>query len=256
MRAAIVVPAFQAERAVAAVVAELGRIWPDPEAVMVVDDGSTDGTAEQAREAGAQVLRHARNRGKGAALRTGLRAALDRGFDVAISVDADGQHPPREALRLRGCCVDPEALVVGVRDLEAAGAPRANRMSNAFSNVAISGFAWSRLQDTQCGLRRYPIAATLALGASADGYGFEAEVLIRATAARMRIVHVPVRVIYPPEPERVTHFDPVWDPTRMVFRVIATSASTRARWLRTRIARRRHPPTSAAAPAHGRMTLR
>jgi glycosyltransferase involved in cell wall biosynthesis len=256
MRAAVVVPAFQAERAIAQVVAELGRIWPDPGAMLVVDDGSTDRTAEQACQAGAQVLRHAHNQGKGAALRTGLRAALDLGFDVAISVDADGQHPPREALRLRGCCVDADALVVGVRDLAAAHAPRANRMSNAFSNFAISGFAWSRLQDTQCGLRRYPIAATLALGASADGYGFEAEVLIRATAARMRIVHVPVRVVYPPESERVTHFDPVWDPTRMVFRVIATSASTRARWLRSRIASRGVLPTTAAPSGHGRKTLR
>jgi glycosyltransferase involved in cell wall biosynthesis len=255
MRAAVVVPAFQAERAVAEVVAEIVRIWPDPGAVLVVDDGSTDRTAERAQQAGARLLRHARNQGKGAALRTGLRAALASGFDVAISVDADGQHPPREALRLRGCCVDVEALVVGVRDLAAAGAPRANRMSNAFSNFAISGFAWSRLQDTQCGLRRYPIARTLALGASADGYGFEAEVLIRATAAGLRIVHLPVRVVYPPEDQRVTHFDPVWDPTRMVLRVIATSAATRACWLRTRIAGRSILPATAPAPAHGRKTV-
>jgi glycosyltransferase involved in cell wall biosynthesis len=238
MRAAVVVPAFQAERAVADVVAGLVRIWPDPDAVLVVDDGSTDRTSARAREAGAVVLRHERNLGKGAALRTGLRAALDRHFHVVVSVDADGQHPPTEALRLRGCCPDPAALVIGVRDLDAARAPRPNRLSNAFSNFAVSGFAWKRLQDTQCGLRRYPLATTLGLGASANGYGFEAEVLIRAAAAGIPIVQVPVRVIYPPEAERITHFDPVWDPTLMVFRVIATSALTRIRWLRTRVGRR------------------
>jgi glycosyltransferase involved in cell wall biosynthesis len=231
MRAAVVVPAFEAERVVGEVVAELCRIWPDPHAVLVVDDASTDRTAAEARRAGAMVLRHERNLGKGAALRTGFAAALARGFHVAVSVDADGQHPPREALRLRNCCAEPDALVVGVRDLRAANAPRPNRMSNAFSNFAVSGFAWSWLRDTQCGLRRYPLAATLGLGASANGYGFESEVLIRAAAAGMPIVHVPVRVIYPPEAERITHFDSVRDPTRMIFRVILTSAQTRARWL-------------------------
>ena len=249
MRAAVVVPAFQAERAVGEVVAELCRIWPDPHAVLVVDDASTDQTGDRALRAGALVLRHERNLGKGAALRTGFAAALGRGFHVAVSVDADGQHPPREALRLRSCCADPDALVVGVRDLRAAKAPRPNRMSNAFSNFAVSGFAWSWLRDTQCGLRRYPLAATLGLGASANGFGFESEVLIRAAAAGMSIVHEPVRVIYPPEPERTSHFDPVWDPTRMIFRVLFTSALTRARWLHSRLGR--WPRAATRPPATG-----
>jgi glycosyltransferase involved in cell wall biosynthesis len=233
MRAAVLVPAFDAERTVGAVVAELGRIWPDPGALIVVDDGSVDQTAERAVAAGALVLRHDRNRGKGAALRTGMRAALERGFDVAVTVDADGQHPAAEALRLRGCWPRPDALVLGVRDLKGASAPRANQLSNAFSNFAVSGFAGKRLEDTQCGLRRYPLATTLELGARADGYGFEAEVLIRAAARGVPIVHQPVRVIYPPEDERISHFDSVRDPTRMVFRVLATSARTRPEWART-----------------------
>lgn len=238
MRVAVLIPAYQAEPSIAPIVAELVQIWPDRNAVLVVDDGSTDDTACAARAAGAEVVQHAENRGKGAALRTGMSAALAMGFDAAVVVDADGQHPPREALRLRSCCPDPAALVLGVRDMARAGAPRANRWSNRLSNYAVSGFAWHILRDTQCGLRRYPLRITLSLGAQDDGFAFEAEVILRAVAAAVPIVQIPIQVIYPPEEERVTHFDVFRDPTRIVFRVLGTSARTRGTWLRSRLGRR------------------
>ena len=234
MRVAVLIPAYQARHSVGGVVEELRRSWPEPQGVFVVDDGSTDDTADQARAAGARVLRHEQNRGKGAALRSGLRAARDDGFDAAVTVDADGQHPPAEALRLRSSG-DRNALVLGVRDMVAAGAPLANRLSNRFSNFAVSGYAGHLMRDTQCGLRRYPISTVLALGVRDDGYAFEAEVLIRAVASGVPVVQIPVRVVYPPEHERVTHFDSVRDPARIVRRVLATSALTRHEWLRTRL---------------------
>lgn len=234
MRVAVLIPAYQASRTVASVVQELARKWPEREGLLVVDDGSVDDTANRAEMAGARVLRHEQNRGKGAALRTGLEAAREQGFDAVVSVDADGQHPPTEALRLRSCG-GRAAIVVGVRNLTVAGAPLANRLSNAFSNFAVSGYAWHPLRDTQCGLRRYPVDRTLSLGVVDDGYAFEAEVLIRAAAARVPIVQIPVRVIYPPENERVTHFHSVRDPARIVRRVLATSALTRLGWLDARL---------------------
>jgi glycosyltransferase involved in cell wall biosynthesis len=227
MRACAIVPAFDAERTVAEVVRELVSAWPHRDAVIVVDDGSADATADAARVAGARVLRHAHNRGKGAALRTGLELAAREGFDVAVTVDADGQHPTAEALALLGAELDPAALVLGIRDLEAAGAPRANRISNGISNFFLSVFAGRRLRDTQCGLRRYPVESTLALGGSAEGYAFEAEIILCAVAAGVRIVEVPVRVVYPPEGTRVTHFDSVRDPARIVGHVVRTVARTR-----------------------------
>jgi len=117
------------------------------------------------------------------------------------------------------------ALVLGVRDLVAAGAPRVNRFSNGFSNFFLELFSGRHLADTQCGLRRYPVAATLALGVRADGYAFEAEVILRAARAGWAIVQLPVRVVYPPEHERITHFHPVRDPTRIVLRVLHTVAT-------------------------------
>jgi len=235
MRAAAIVPAFDVAPRVGEVVTGLRRIWPEPEGIFVVDDGSRDDTAEVAARAGAEVVRHAVNRGKGCALRTGLELARERGFDVAVTVDGDGQHPPAEALAMHERCEDSDALLLGIRDLEGAGAPRANQLSNAFSNLVLSGFTGLRLADTQCGLRRYPVATTLALDAREPGYGFEAEILIRAAAEGVPIVQVPIEVLYPPEEERITHFHSVRDPTKIVLRVVRTVASTRLSKLRRRL---------------------
>jgi len=243
VRACVVVPAYEAEKTVGDVVRGLRRAlapWgdsiprpPGPSGdgegnpILVVDDGSGDGTAAVARAAGARVVSHRENRGKGVALRTGMALALSAGFDVVVTVDADGQHPASEAAKLLASDPDPDALVLGVRDLRAAGAPRANQLSNRFSNFVLSLFCGRPIADTQCGLRRYPIAATLDLGAKGEGYDFEAEILLLAVAAGFRIVEVPIHVLYPPVGERVTHFHSVRDPARIVARVVATTLATR-----------------------------
>jgi glycosyltransferase involved in cell wall biosynthesis len=226
MRPCAILPSFDAERTIEDVVRSTRALWPDPDAVIVVDDGSRDRTAELARAAGARVVSHAKNLGKGAAIRTGLREARALNYDVAVTLDADGQHPPAEAVRLLIADEDPEALVLGIRDLLGAGAPRANQISNGISNFFLSVFARRRFLDTQCGLRRYPIARTLELDGRDDGYAFEAEILLRAVAYGVRIVEVPMVVIYPPESERITHFDSVKDPARIVLRVVKTLVAT------------------------------
>lgn len=212
----IIIPAFDAARFIGGVIAGL-REHP----IFVVDDGSTDGTADVARELGVRVVRHDYNRGKGAALRTGMRIALESGHDVAVTVDADGQHP-RSAVEEILRADDPDALVLGIRDLDRAGAPRANRISNGISNFFLSRFSGKAMLDTQCGLRRYPIAKTLDLRGRADGYAYEAEILLRAVHAGLPIVEIPIDVHYPPENERVTHFDSVKDPARIVVAVVRT----------------------------------
>jgi glycosyltransferase involved in cell wall biosynthesis len=220
-----VVPAFQAETHVADVVLGLLRALPpsDGPRVLVVDDGSTDQTAAEAERAGALVLRHQKNLGKGAALRSGMRFAEERGINAIVTVDADGQHPPDEAARLARDDAPREALVLGVRDLARDGAPRPSRFSNGFSNVFLSWFGGITLHDSQCGLRRYPVPETLALGARSNGYAFEAETLLRAARLGWRIVEVPIRVIYPPPAERISHFHAVRDPARIVARVLETT---------------------------------
>ena len=226
---AAVVPAYQAESTVGQVVSDLRDVWTDFDrapSMIVVDDGSTDATAEVARTSGALVVRHQRNRGKGAALRTGFEQALALGAAAAVTVDADGQHPAAEAVALAGHPASLSTLVLGVRDLAGAGAPRPNRISNSISDFFLSVFTRQALADTQCGLRRYPLPASLELGARADGYAFESEVLLRAARAGWRIEQVPVQVYYPPVAQRVSHFHVVRDPARIVARVVATLLTT------------------------------
>ena len=122
------------------------------------------------------------------------------------------------------------ALVLGIRDLKGAAAPRANQISNAISNGFLSFFSRTHLADTQCGLRRYPLPLALWLGGKDDGYAFEAEIILLAIAAGTPIVEVPIRVLYPED--RTTHFDSVRDPMRVVQRVVGTLVRTR--WITRR----------------------
>jgi glycosyltransferase involved in cell wall biosynthesis len=228
MRVLAVVPALDARATIAEVVRGLLREMPQFEgmpSVIVVDDGSRDGTDARARDAGAYVVRHPENRGKGAALTTGFERALGFGAEAVVSVDADGQHLAKEAARLARLDVPREALVLGVRDLVAAHAPRANRTSNGISNFFLSLFSGRKLGDTQCGLRRYPLPDTLELHVGAHGFAFEAEVLLRALRRGLPLVEVPVEVVYPPEDQRVSHFHVVKDPARIVARVVVTLLS-------------------------------
>lgn len=214
------VPAFDAAETIGSVLDDLHASLDVP--IIVVDDGSTDATAETARIHGANVVRHEHNLGKGAAIRSGLIESARRGFRVAVTADADGQHPGRSARAVLDGSDDPRALVLGLRDLVHDGAPSWNRLGNGVSNLFLSVFAGRALHDTQCGLRRYPVAETLALGARARGYAYEAEVVLRAIAAGLPIVEVPVVVVYPPDKLRRTHFRSVRDPAWIVATVVRT----------------------------------
>jgi glycosyltransferase involved in cell wall biosynthesis len=225
-RACIVVPAYDAEKKLGRVITDLRAALPElADDIFVIDDGSRDGTAAVAVRAGCEVVSHGRNRGKGSALVTGLATARARGYEVALTVDADGQHPADQARSVLLAAADPNALVLGIRALAGAGAPRKNQISNGISNFFISRFAGKPLHDTQCGLRRYPIATTLSLAARGQGYDFEAEVLLRAVWSGVAVVEQPIVVLYPDD--RVTHFHVARDPWRIVRTVVAALAERR-----------------------------
>jgi hypothetical protein len=219
---AALVPAYRAEATVGAVVAGARRHC---ERVLVVDDGSGDATAAAAAAAGAEVLHHPANLGKGAALRTGLRALAARGVARAVTLDADGQHLPDQIpLLLAASDRAPQALVVGVR--RKAGQPirGLNRLGNWLADRLMRLLARRPLPDTQSGFRVYPVAPTLALGAAGTRFDFETEVLLRAARRGMEIVGVPVEVHYPPVAERVSHFRPGLDTLRIIRTVLRVLA--------------------------------
>jgi glycosyltransferase involved in cell wall biosynthesis len=223
---AYLIPAYQAKTTLGGVIADLRA--HDPEGnILVVDDGSTDGTGDVARAAGVDVVTHAQNAGKGVALRTGFAWLAERGFETAVTVDADAQHRAEDAVMLARHSASPKALLLGIRDLARDGAPKASQFSNRFSNWWVSLFSGQSLSDTQCGLRRYPLQGTLSLGSDAKGYGFECEMLVRAARRGIPIIEVPVHVIYPPKEQRISHFHVVYDPTRIVLRLVYTALTVR-----------------------------
>jgi glycosyltransferase involved in cell wall biosynthesis len=213
-RTAALIPAYNAAASIAEVVTDTrGVLAP----VVVVDDGSADDTAGRAAGAGAEVLRHVRNEGKGAALVTGLRHLAAAGVERALTLDADGQHLPDQIpVLLAAADAAPGAIVVGVRRKEGFAIKRSARLGNWLADRLMRWIAGQRLPDTQSGFRVYPVAATLALGTRGTRYDFETEVLLRAARAGMPVHGVPVEVYYPPIAQRVSHYRPWADTLRIV----------------------------------------
>ena len=178
----------------------------------MVDDGSTDGTAENiAAIDGIIVLHHAINIGKGAALLTGFKAAEEKGHDWAITLDADGQHKPEDATTLLTAANDHDrSIVIGKRQgMDGQiNVPWTSRFGRKFSNfwVWAAGGPW--VEDSQSGFRLYPLPEVLTLAVKARRYQFEVEVLVKARQQGIKIKEVPVQVIYQPKGVRVSHFRP------------------------------------------------
>ncbi len=213
-RTVAVVPAYQAAASIEAVVrGTLPVLAP----VVVVDDGSRDDTAARAEAAGAEVLRHAVNQGKGAALLTAFSHLAAAGVERAVTLDADGQHLPHQIPVLLAAAEEtPGAIVVGVRRKEGFAIKRSARFGNWAADRLMRWVAGRALPDTQSGFRVYPVTATLALGTRGTRYDFETEVLLRAARAGMPVRGVPVEVYYPPVAERVSHYRPWVDTMRIV----------------------------------------
>ena len=213
-RVAALIPAYQAASSVAAVVQGTLAVLPD---VVVVDDGSTYPTGTVARAAGATVLRQEPNAGKGAALVRGFEHLVRQGFTHTVTLDADGQHLPEEMpALLEVAAAHPDAIVVGERRKEGHDIAPVALLGNWVADECLRWLAGRPLPDTQSGLRVYPLAATIALGAWAPRYDFETEVLLLAARRGMALIGVPVRVHYPPAAERVSHFRPCEDTVRII----------------------------------------
>ncbi|PYP47867.1 MAG: glycosyltransferase family 2 protein [Gemmatimonadetes bacterium] len=213
---AVVIPAFQAAAAIAAVVSRTSRAVPGA-TVYVVDDGSTDGTRDAGRELGATVLVHPQNRGKGAALTTGIAAALDAGAGVIVTLDADGQHPPEEIPGLAAPVLGDEAdLALGCR-ARTGTMPWGRRCTNWLSAALASRIGGVGVPDAQTGFRALSRRVAQAVRPREQGYDFETAFLLAALAQGLRVRFVPVSTVYEGRP---SHFRP-WVDTWRQARVFA-----------------------------------
>lgn len=219
---AVTIPCLNEAATVAAAVRAARRRLPN---VIVVDDGSTDATARVAGDAGAEVLRHAARRGKGAALETGFRHARARGFEWVLTLDGDGQHDPEDiAAFLEGAEQAGAPLIVGNRMPGAAAMPWVRRHVNRAMSWCISRRAGASLPDTQCGFRLMRLTEWSALALDARHFVYESELLLAWCRAGHRVGFVPVRVIYEGAASRIA---PVRDTARWL------------RWLASDLAPRR-----------------
>jgi glycosyltransferase involved in cell wall biosynthesis len=198
---AAVIPCLNEADAIGAVILAVKSLLPN---VLVVDDGSTDGTGDVARAAGATLLRHAQALGKGAALRAGWDAALQRGFEWALCMDGDGQHAAADIPKFLGRGERGDvALVVGERMHAPKAMPLVRQITNRFMSWQLSRLAGVLLTDTQCGFRLLHLPSLARLQVKSDCFEIESEVLIQFARAKFGIAFVPIQVIYADERSKI-----------------------------------------------------
>ncbi len=197
----VIVPGYNEAGRIGPVVSELlaaGHV------VVVVDDGSSDATADDAEKAGAKVLRHASNKGKGAALQTGFVYAVDNGFEYVVTMDADGQHAPGDVAQFVKAYSNTRiAVLVGNRMDDPEGMPRIRRWTNRFMSWLLSRRMGQYVPDTQNGFRLYRCDVLEHVRSSTDGFAAESEVLLNLAGAGIQIGSVPIRVIYGGEKSKI-----------------------------------------------------
>lgn len=207
-RIGVVIATYDNAGTIANVVRRVEAITRD---IIVVDDGCTDNTLAllQQLDVPPHIVTYKPNQGKGHALVQGFKKAMQLGWDYVITLDSDGQHFPEDLPQLVAAWTQhKDALIVGERGTGHLNMPRGNTMANKFSNFWFTLQTGIQLNDTQTGFRLYPLKRLRWLGITTSRYEAELEMLVFAAWHGIEIVPVKVRVYYPPQGERVTHFRP------------------------------------------------
>ncbi len=226
-RVALLIPVYNGADTVGGVIARCKALEL---ALVVVDDGSTDGTADIVVRAGVDhFIRRQRNEGKGKALQVGFRYAAEAGYEAVVTLDADGQHRPEEVPkfleRFRRSGAD---ILVGNRFEDRdylRRMPWQRVMSNRLSSGMIRQIGRLAVQDIQCGFRLYRLPSVCGLEWRSCGFEFETEILLGARAQGLRMENVPVQCEYPQGTDR-SQFGALRDSWRIV-RVVLRSRWTK-----------------------------
>jgi glycosyltransferase involved in cell wall biosynthesis len=215
LRVAALIPTYNSGASLLEVVRNVSHHLPPPD-ILVVDDGSTDGSVDALGPEGATVIRHPENLGKGAALETGFREALARGYDAVITLDADGQHPPDCIPRFLEAADGEESgagILLGKRSMSPDRMPLLRSLTNLWTSAIVSLLAGQWIPDSQSGYRLLRRRVLEGLTLDSRRYEAESEILIRASRRRHRIATVPIPTVYGTER---SHIHPVRDTFRFL----------------------------------------
>ena len=215
-RVMVLIPAYNAAKSVGDVIRASKEILPD---VVVINDGSRDDTAAVARAAGAEVVEHPQNRGKGAALKTGFAYAVKNGYDVVVTLDADGQHLPREIPKFLKSREETKAdLIIGGRShLFGEMLPR-RRLANRFSAWSIAKASKTGITDSQSGFRLYSANLLRNVRLHTDGFDLESEVIVRAGVGGFKVLTIPIDLGFV-DGLSTSHYKPLKDTLRIAWTV-------------------------------------
>ena len=209
-RFAVLIPLYNHEQKIADVVKKVLKLkFP----VIVVDDGSTDSGAAKIRKIpGIKIIRHKENIGKGAALMTGFSEAA-KFADWVITIDADGQHDPADAINMINSIPEgTRPIVVGMREgMSASDVPWTSSFGRKFSNFWVICSGGPDVKDTQSGFRIYPVPECLQLDVKSKRFQFEVEIMVKANWKGIEVIECPISVTYTPGMQRISHFRPFVD---------------------------------------------
>lgn len=204
----VVVPAYREAGRIGEVVSAARAILPD---VIVVDDGSPDATAREAELAGARVVRHKVNRGKGVALETGFTAARELGAEFVVTLDGDGQHAVSDLPAfLQAYSRGGPPVLVGNRMADTRNMPLVRRLTNRFMSWLLSREMGQVVPDTQCGFRLYSLSVLPGISLESARFAAESEILLDLSARGVKIGSVPVATLYGTETSKINPWRDTW----------------------------------------------
>lgn len=253
---AVVIPLYNHAATLVKVVADVQRF---ADLIIVVDDGSRDNAvAECAKlDQSVQIIRHPRNRGKGAAILSGAEKARELNASHIVTIDADGQHYGDDLPAFFAAIKnDPAAIIVGCRNFAQTYVPGSSRFGRSFSNFWFRVQTGQRIGDSQSGFRAYPLKVLGAHKWREKRYAFENEILVRAAWSGIRIQEITIRVHYPERHEHISHFHRLWDNLRLSFLNTRLTIRSMLPWPHNQLDDEGLPPAEPVSILHPLRSLR
>jgi glycosyltransferase involved in cell wall biosynthesis len=214
-KTAIIIPVYNCGQTIAPLIEQIMHLAL-PCDIVVVNDGSTDDTTEVLRRQPVRLISHVHNKGKGAALHSGITWAREKGYNFALTMDGDGQHDPKDIEKFLARKAD---LAIGRREFKIGKMPLTRIFSNSISSRILSRAAGKVIHDSQCGFRKVRLAALEGFSPRSRGYQYETEIILYiARVKRGRIVNVPVNTVYNRSKSYIRHIPDTWEFITAVWR--------------------------------------